>query len=383
MNYLENLDTDDLEGLKYYMKTLFLRSSYEGEIYEEILEESIEYIEKNKPSKEITRIILESFDEDNDLDKVIIMLCRDFVCDPEFIKYVVNLFEDVGDVIYILGLLMTEKKQMNYGMVADNILYVYDYKLTNKDVQQLMGDLLKLERIPDNEDGKYMEDYLKSKITCDREDYEKPYWVSLIEGENVSLLTSVPLGESELTEEEVKFNESLQSVNNFFYSIVPEEKNTFLKDMSNEIEDALKTFLKASNETESEEFKIKLNNPERVWGPENKMKERDCCSGPNSEGPCRMLQCECLEENDEDSYDPQMGMTWFKGRCDACEKFIMDPSHALRFPNVEGGWMGCYCCFDCLKDDPMYDKSDKLDFVLNLMKIKIDHIGIMDRSTFY
>ena len=95
-----------------------------------------------------------------------------------------------------------------------------------------------------------------------------------------------------------------------------------------------------------------------------------------------MLQCECLEETDEDFYDPASGMTWFKDKCDFCENMILDPSHALRFPSTSGGWGGCYCSFDCVKEDPMYNKSDKLDFILTLMKIKIDHFGIMDRSTF-
>jgi hypothetical protein len=227
--------------------------------------------------------------------------------------------------------------------------------------------------------------YFKSKRPFDKKFYKKPYWVNLNQGENISLLTTVPTGISDITDQEVKFNKLLDDYKNFFYKVVPEEKNVFLKDISPEIEKSLRVFLQTSTDSESYETQVNIGNPDRVWGPENRIEDKDCCSGPDGEGPCRMLQCECLEcDDDEDNmYDPSEGLTWFKGECDYCEKKILDLSHALRFPVNEGGWKGCYCSFECLEDDSILEISDKKKHILmNLMKIKIEKFGIMDRSSF-
>jgi len=98
-----------------------------------------------------------------------------------------------------------------------------------------------------------------------------------------------------------------------------------------------------------------------------------------------MLQCECLEtEGYEESevYENNGEISWFQGRCDSCRKFILDVSHALRFPNHNGGWKGCYCSFDCLHNDPPHKVTKEENILLGIMKETIDREGIMDRSSF-
>lgn len=382
MRYLETIDIEDSEKVRFYIETLLVKNDIEDEdIFYTLLEECVGYIHKNKLGKEKSKNLLEPFDKDKNMDNIMIMLCRDFVSDMESVKYLKNIFNDLGDIISMMILLFQKKNNMNYGIISENLLYCYDYKLDNEDIEEILNKLCEYEEFRNDPSCESIRCYLKSKRVFDKEKYQKPKWVNLIEGENISLLTSVPTGLSGLSDKDVKFKEILEGAKNFFYKIVPEETNVFLKDIPEEIENSLRIFLETS--TNSQSLVLKLGNPNRVWGPENKMKDKECCSGPKGEGPCRMLQCECLEEFDEDdSYDPKLGMTWFTGKCDSCEKEILDPSHALRFPNEEGSWKGCYCSFDCLNLDPPYEKTKKSDILINLMRLVINYYGIMDRSSF-
>ena len=382
MGYIEKIDLKDEENSRCYIETLLMKSRLEDtEIYYELLEECINYICKNNLKKEAAKNLLEPFDEDRDMNNIFIVLCRDFVADIECVKHIKNLFDDLSDIIFMMTLLFQKKKNMNYGIVAENLLYCYNYKLDNTDIEEILKKLQDYEEFRNDPSCESIKCYLKSKQIFNKENYEKPKWVNLIEGENISLLSSTPTGGSEIEERDVKFNEILEEYRNYFYKIVPEESNVFLKDMPREIENSLRIFLETS--TNSQSIDLKLGNPNRVWGPENRLKEGECCSGPKGEGPCRMLQCECLEDYEDDGiYDSNEGMTWFTGECEVCEKKILDASHALRFPNEDGAWKGCFCCFKCLKEDPPYEMTPRSEVLINLMRMTLHYYGIMDRATF-
>ncbi len=42
--------------------------------------------------------------------------------------------------------------------------------------------------------------------------------------------------------------------------------------------------------------------------------------------------------------------TWFEGSCDNCRKKIRYQHYAVREPYFEGGWIGCYCSFNCVRE---------------------------------
>lgn len=44
-------------------------------------------------------------------------------------------------------------------------------------------------------------------------------------------------------------------------------------------------------------------------------------------------------------------VSWFRGSCDYCLKFIRTQQHALRLPWADGGWRGCYCSFRCMHSE--------------------------------
>jgi hypothetical protein len=80
-----------------------------------------------------------------------------------------------------------------------------------------------------------------------------------------------------------------------------------------------------------------------------------------------MFYCVCIEDIDyeDTSYlneveDPQ---AWFHGSCEHCERKIRKFRHAVRFPVLGGGWIGCFCSFDCLYKSnirPIYNNEDLL-----------------------
>ena len=391
---IKNLRAGDYKNNKLIVETLLIKSQEDEEEYYNTVGEICDYIYMNKLTSEDIKPLLEPMDEEEDLDCVIIMLCRDFVTSNTNVKYIVNNLSYLSDIINMLSLLFYKKMKATYSTVAENLLYCYDYELTNQDIDVLLKNIQIYINDSKDRETQNVKEYLESKKTFDREDYEAPYWVSLTQGENISLLSSVPTGETYDLKEKAKYEKLPEFIKNFFYEFVPKEKKNkdedgdssfFYDDLPENIKDSINTFLKVSNESEGSEFEMKIGNPDRVWGPINRVFGEDCCSGPDGKGPCRMLQCECLEtdyDNEDDIYDPSDGLTWFKGRCDGCNQFIGDISHALRFPSKNGSWKGCYCSFDCLVSDPPYLIESQENILLGIMKQTINKVGIMDRSSF-
>lgn len=386
-----NLRKGDPKHNKLVVETLIIKcKSEECEEYFELLGNVCDFIHKETLESEDIKSLLEPFDEEEDLDCVIITLCRDFVTSKEVTKYIVQTLRYLSDIVSMLTLSFYKRKDSSYAMIAENLLYCYQHDLTNRNIETLLENMERY--MEDTKDTKndVMRRYLEGKKTFEPKNYEKPYWVSLIEGENISLLSSVPVGETYDAKELAKYDKLPEFVSSFFHEFVSktkkgddEDKSFFYDDLPANIKESINTFLMVSNESESKESKLKIGTPERTWGPINRIIGKDCCSGPEGKGPCRMLLCECLEgEDDEEIYDPSEGLTWFTGTCMACNGHIPDMSHALRFPRRYGGWKGCYCSFDCMLDDPPFLIEDQENILLNIMKQNIGKLGIMDRSSF-
>lgn len=75
-------------------------------------------------------------------------------------------------------------------------------------------------------------------------------------------------------------------------------------------------------------------------------------------GGCRMFLCVCREiaMMDYDVEDPYE-IKWFKKVCDECKLKIEKKKYAVRLPNVDGGWHGCYCSFKCARKDIYIDEE--------------------------
>ena len=105
--------------------------------------------------------------------------------------------------------------------------------------------------------------------------------------------------------------------------------------------------------------------PNRTFGPLNSFVDSECSNEKCYLDGCRMLTCTChLEEGQE---------KWFRGACDFCEKIIKNISYAVRIPEKEGGWNGCFCSVDCL--ERVAPRSFKLDDLQDNLRFS----GVMDR----
>jgi len=99
-------------------------------------------------------------------------------------------------------------------------------------------------------------------------------------------------------------------------------------------------------------------------GPLNSIPSVECVSGDG----CRMLLCMCREDDDD----------WFKGECDICDIVILKKERALRYPSQGGGWVGCYCSWECLTESssPLSDAME--EFRMEQLKNSIEVLGIKE-----
>jgi len=104
-------------------------------------------------------------------------------------------------------------------------------------------------------------------------------------------------------------------------------------------------------------------------------------------GGCRMFLCNHDNKNENLQIKPGK-YSWFSGKCDMCLNKIEKYHHAVRRPLITGGWSGCYCCFDCVRNFYIslfhYENTDTenyatYSFGIDYFEDKILQDGIQDR----
>lgn len=135
----------------------------------------------------------------------------------------------------------------------------------------------------------------------------------------------------------------------------------------------------------------------RVMGPclpmgeafEMRLSSRDPC---NLYGGCRVYTCHENENVDPNTSEAIIErpvttgrlaeLEWYTGRCanEGCELLIRKKCHAVRMPMpTEGGWVGCYCSFYCLRQ-VAGDSSDVVTNMLAGFEGQYLEFGIYDRD---
>lgn len=173
----------------------------------------------------------------------------------------------------------------------------------------------------------------------------------------------------------------------YIASLVEDDKD--IEDVFEQLVDKLRAMTVSDREDMISDL-VKQNNlmllalnPElfRVLGPclamgqayEMRLKSRDPC---NMFGGCRVYTChenENLDPNTSELIieDPVTSgrlheLEWFTGRCanEQCKLLIRKKCHAVRLPiPTEGGWLGCYCSFFCLRQVA----AESSDVIMNLL----------------
>jgi len=108
-------------------------------------------------------------------------------------------------------------------------------------------------------------------------------------------------------------------------------------------------------------------------------------------GGCRSMLCTEWENADSDG-EEYIGVDvwrveWFTGECKHCQRTIPYKHYAIRMPMVQGGWYGCYCSFECLRNGVTYvDANLGFDEIsvrtedIDAMEREYQNYGIYDRT---
>lgn len=316
--------------------------------------------------------MLKPWDTRKDIDMVFLKVVRDFAVGMEELIYLATYTNSLSSVEKLLYKLVTIKEEADYGISANIIL-----KIMNADLSVVQIDNL-LYKVRDwhEKTGGYNMDAVNYLLALrgEKKFAPVPKWVSIKEGENLALLQTVSPGQS-YEASKSKNEYFIKQAHDIFYEI--EKDRITGQGIELSLEEALNSVLSSYSDAENNESV----SASRVFGPMNRFMDQDCISNPNKTGPCRMLECLCREIKDE----PYQGVvemkynTWFIGKCQNCLCQIRDLSHALRYPVKDGGWEGCYCSLDCLKEDIAHITEDtnlRLDSMMNSLK----ESGIMDRT---
>lgn len=100
----------------------------------------------------------------------------------------------------------------------------------------------------------------------------------------------------------------------------------------------------------------------------------------------RMFTCTCynnaLAEDDGDRQEdePIDIFNWFTGICEQCSYMIIKPWYAVRAPVLPGGgWAGCYCSWNCVRDS-MTNITPDMEMFINRFENQMNTYKIHDRD---
>jgi hypothetical protein len=314
---------------------------------------------------------LSQWDPRGDIDNVLIKIIQCSAVDFQILTCLKNKISIFSSPPEILNKLFIVKNKNKYGLVASYILKMFDYELSLPEIEKLMaeGQRYLYDNDIDVEDAMSFLQNLRGE-----KDYAPiPPWVNIQDGENLSLLDNAIHGSVEEMSQD-QLLEIIERGQEIFHQL-DQKDNIQGKDVSLNLSDALKSALSSYSDFEDPDGVLAT----RLFGPVNRFMDRNCISKP---GPCHMLECICLVKEDgfmEDEIIDKKYNNWFIGKCQVCLKKIANLSHALRIPEEDGGWRGCYCCIECIKEDVLI-QNEKFNLRVNLMLNALQETGIMDRA---
>jgi hypothetical protein len=383
-NTFTNLQFEGIkeEFLKELNDTIQLKDKDFLKVFEELVS-WVKFCKENKISnKFILESILMKWSNDDDFEGVIGDLASNIICPINLLQYLFETLEEDLDIVRILDVhIRTRYGQcMIFSLVAERLLqannketledYEWEHLMeTVEEVKQCFQydpSFLSRQSYSMTRDNKDVIRYIESKQKALNHAIvaRKPKWVSLKKDETEENYKNRDLGKVSEDDETL-----LHEIKDFL------DKNTNFKQEIKEAGDIAETnpeeiakvmlalknnaYLDDSSGLEESE---KLFPIERFYGPANTMLGKDCCS---LNGPCRMFYCVCREFDDDDDYEsapvPSDSQEWFLGKCEECEKKIEKFRHCVRFPVDGGGWIGCFCSFECMRKNrirPIYDDDE-------------------------
>jgi hypothetical protein len=390
----------------------------------------------------ILEVVLKSWCAcDDDVDAIIGDLASMIYCPDNVLKYVCQTLSLTSTVFGILELVIENRKGSNIGftITADRLIMAFqDSPMDLFSDQEVWDALLQVAiRTGKPTNGDVIQ-YIRTKLGQASQPAPRPSWVSVITGETLQLLNTISSGPPPSSEMVSRIIEKVNSQivatsqprssnpdeneSDPTSSIVPQRLGSpsdvpaNLNEMIQmyiataipeelELLDQLNTDNSVDFDNQKDHFTDQVEKslckegvyregygglfpreagaPERLWGPVNAIINRQCSV---SQGPCRMLSCVCrdLDQECDEDLNPASNLDseqWFTGRCDQCQRSLLNISYAIRFPVTDGGWVGCFCSWHCLKARPPRPIFAEEMAAINRVKAVIEQFGILDRAS--
>lgn len=92
-----------------------------------------------------------------------------------------------------------------------------------------------------------------------------------------------------------------------------------------------------------------------------------------------------LNRDYEDSNieDEQGFKDWFLGSCDQCLRGIREREHAVRLPKPFGGWEGCFCSWNCVREfhKQEYFPDEYVSVLISIFEYLVNQYGIYNTNS--
>jgi hypothetical protein len=323
---------------------------------------------------------------DSDIEGVIGDLAATMMCFQKNLTYVVETLKDSINILSILDLHIRTRygTGMVFSLVCDRLLEAFhldnleDFQWDH--LEDTVEETLRASRY----DPHFISRELYSETQNNKDvkryiEYKRKKLLGVIKAKKPSWIRDPKEDENEILYKTYTYDNSLNSEKILFQLKEAIEKNVKTEGLSEEqLKEmermtSLSVSLKENLLNEHEQFP-----PERYYGPSNEIFEQECCG---LKGPCRMFYCVCRNESDYDdtSYTNEISpQNWFIGSCEECGIGIEKYRYAVRFPVKNGGWIGCFCGFECMKKSNIRPIDREAEICIKEIKESIQKIGIVD-----
>lgn len=313
-----------------------------------------------------------------DLDRIYVEMISGYLLTIEEVKKLWLHVKVHGTYLDLVEKYLLFRKNRTFANFYSSLSVLYDMEPT---LTQLKSTLSLVRRVNEKVEVDVSDavQYLTTFIG-EKDAAPKPPWVNVKEGENRSMLTDISAGGIG----EKRYQDLLDESTNLFFSFIPNEDESddgerLVKDkIPLDIRKTVQNYLSSvSGDIVEEGDDARV----RVFGPQNRFVDRNCPYNLDALGPCRMLNCYCRGGGDIIE-DAEKVPEWFTGRCDVCNRKILDKSWAVRYPYKDGGWDGVYCGFKCLESAEYFEGDENFDQYVRMENLRdsLLRVGIMDRT---
>lgn len=369
----------------------------------ELLLKYISFYEKNKIyNPKLLTILLLKWDgsstssEVDDVEGVIGDLAATMMCFQKNLNYIVDVLKDSINILSILDLHIRTRygTGMVFSLVCDRLLEAFHLENLEDFQWDHLEDTVEETLHASQYDPHFISREMYSETRNNKDvkryiEYKRKKLLNCVKAKKPEWVMEPKTGE---TEEVYK---SLDSSGEYNSPINSEKLLSQLKeaidsnikldpldlDQKKDIENltSMVISLKENILNQNEDFPS-----ERYYGPSNEIFDQECCG---IKGPCKMFYCNCRNEMDyEDTSYLDLGLnskvknpqSWFNGICEECGIGIEKFNYTVRFPIKDGGWLGCFCSFECMKKSNIRPYDNETEIRVKEIKETLNKIGVVD-----